>query len=121
MGFFNQLNISPWIGIPLVFFVWVLALVTVKKTVFVLAKKFASNTKTQIDDVLFDALDFPIQLVIYASGLLVIQSLIPKETLDVMTHLVMGFRIVCIISLAIFAQKFLIGLIGRSQVYMWLK
>jgi small-conductance mechanosensitive channel len=112
MGFFNQLNISPWIGIPLVFLVWVLALATLKKTIFILAKKFASNTKTQVDDVLFDALDFPIQLVIYASGLLVIQSLIPKETLDVMTHLVLGFKIVCIVAAAMFVDKFLIGLIG---------
>jgi small-conductance mechanosensitive channel len=111
MEFFNQFNVSPWIGIPLVFIVWVLALVTVKKTVFVIAKRFASNTKTQVDDVLFDALDFPIQLVIYASGLLVIQSLIPKETLDVMAHLVIGFKIVCIISVAMFIDKFLTGLI----------
>jgi small-conductance mechanosensitive channel len=111
MRFFDQLNISPWVGIPLVYIVWVLALATVKKTVFVIAKKFAANTKTQVDDILFDALDFPIQLVIYASGLLVIQSLIPKETLDLMTHLVIGFKIVCVISAAMFVDKFMFGLI----------
>ena len=111
MGLFKQLNISPWIGIPLVFLIWVLVLATLKKTVFVIAKKFASNTKTQIDDILFEAMDFPIQLVIYASGLLVIQSLIPKETLDVMAHLVLGFRIVCIVAAAMFAEKFLTSLV----------
>jgi small-conductance mechanosensitive channel len=111
VAFLDQLNISPWIGIPLVFFIWVLVLATVKKTIFILARKLAFGTKTQVDDILFDALDFPIQLVIYASGLLVVQSLIPKETLDVMAHLVLGFKIVCIIAAAMFAEKFLNGLI----------
>lgn len=111
MEVFRQLNISPWIGIPLVFFIWVLALATVKRAVFLFVKKLTVNTKTQLDDILLEAADFPVQLVIYASGLLVIQSLIPKETLDVMSHLVMGFRIVCIISAVMFLEKFLIGLV----------
>jgi small-conductance mechanosensitive channel len=111
MSFFTSLNISPWIGIPLVYLLWVFGLAVLKKAIFAIAKKFASKTKTQIDDILFEALDFPIQLVVYASGLLVIQSMIPKETLDIMKHLLVGFKVVCILAVILFVDKFLTGLI----------
>ena len=62
-------NASPWLSIPLVFLVWVLVLSIVKKIVFSIAKKFAERTKTQLDDVLFEAMDFPVQLLIFGDHL----------------------------------------------------
>ncbi len=111
MGFFQSFHVSPWLGMPLVYLVWVLVLSALKKAIFVIAGKLAARTATKIDDILFEALDLPIQLVIYASGALIIQTLIPKETLDIMPHLLLGFKVVCVIAAVLFVDKFLNSLI----------
>ena len=70
-------HVSSWISVPLVFVVWVFMMTAVKKIAFAVARKFAARTETQLDDILFDALDFPLQLIIYATGILLVQTLIP--------------------------------------------
>ncbi|MBF0331004.1 MAG: mechanosensitive ion channel family protein [Candidatus Omnitrophica bacterium] len=105
-----HVHVSPWISVPLIFIVWVLVLLTVKKIAFAIARKFASNTKTQLDDVLFDALDFPLQLMIYATGILVVLPLIPKGDVDIIKYFLIGFKSVGIFAAALFADKFLRGI-----------
>ncbi|MBF0121897.1 MAG: mechanosensitive ion channel family protein [Candidatus Omnitrophica bacterium] len=104
-------SLSPWLSIPLVFWVWVLILSIVKKIVFSMAKKFAEKTKTKLDDVLFSALDLPVQLLIYASGAFVIQGLVPRADSHLFKFFFDGFKIIAIIATVLFVDKFLNGLI----------
>ena len=104
-------HIPLWIIVPAVFLAWVLTLSIIKKLAFVIAKQFAAKTETKIDDVLFDALDFPLQLMIYATGILVVQNFIPKGDVDISRHLMAGFKVVGILAGVLFIDKFLRGLV----------
>ncbi len=106
-----SVNVSPWIMIPAAFVAWVLIFSLIKKLAFVIAKKFAAKTETQVDDILFDALDLPLQLMIYATGILVVQNFIPKGGLDITKYLLGGFKTVGIIAAVLFIDKFLRGLV----------
>ena len=104
-------SLSPWISIPFVFWVWVLILSVIKKIMLSIAKKVAAKTKTKLDDVLWEALDFPLQLLIYASGALVVESLVPSTDSHLVKLFFDGFKIVAIIAVVLFVDKFLCGLI----------
>ncbi len=109
---FSYLNhVSPWLSIPVVFWAWVLVLSLVKKIVLSIAKKVAAKTKTQLDDVLWEALDFPVQLLIYASGAFVIQGFVPSMDPRIVKFLFDGFKILSIIAAVLFVDRFLCGLI----------
>jgi small-conductance mechanosensitive channel len=105
-----HVHVSPWISVPVILIAWTLLLSAVKKIAFAVAKQFASKTKTQLDDILFDALDFPLQLMIYATGVLVILPLIPKSDVDIVKYALTAFKSVGIFAVALFADKFLRGL-----------
>ena len=105
-------NVNPWLLLPLVFLVWVLVLGTVKKIVFAIVNKITSKTANKVDDLLLEALDLPVQLLVYASGVLVAHNLIPKEAgVNFMQALLVGFKIVAIIAVILFIDKFIRGLI----------
>lgn len=105
-------DINPWLIIPLVFLVWVFVLATVKKIAFAVVRKLAEKTENRIDDLLLEALDFPVQLVVYASGVLVVQNFVPKASgVDGMHYLLEGFKVVAIFAAVLFIDKFLQGLI----------
>jgi small-conductance mechanosensitive channel len=104
-------NISLWVVAPAVFLVWVLVFSLLKKITFAVVKKFAAGTKTQIDDILFDALDFPLQLMIYATGILVVKNFVPVSGEVVDKYLMAGFKVVGILAGVLFIEKFLRGLV----------
>jgi small-conductance mechanosensitive channel len=110
---FDTWGQGPWIVIPLIFLCWVLVLATAKKIVFVIIRKLAAKTENQIDDLVLEALDFPLQLIVYASGVLVVQNFIPKTAggEDVLKYLLDGFKVVVIIAGVMFVDRFLRGLI----------
>ncbi|MBF0619436.1 MAG: mechanosensitive ion channel family protein [Candidatus Omnitrophica bacterium] len=112
---FSTWNISPWIMAPLVFLVWVLALGTLKKIVFTIVRKIAARTKNTIDDLLIEALDLPVQLLVYVSGVLAVHYLFPQFGGDgVMRWLLSGFKVICIIGGVIFADTFAQGFIRNA-------
>lgn len=107
--------VSPWLKVPLVFLVWVLVLAAVKKSVFALVRKLTEKTKSKLDDVLIDALDFPIQVIVVASGILAVQHMIPRgEGPDLLRYLLGGFKVACIVAVVLFVDKFLRGLIAEA-------
>ena len=111
-GVISGLDLSPWISVPLVLCLWIFVFSVVKTIAFALARKLAARTKTRLDDVLFDAMDFPLQLMIYATGILVAQNLIPRGSADLMPYLGLGFKMVSIIAVMLFVDKFLRGLVS---------
>ncbi|NTV29271.1 MAG: mechanosensitive ion channel family protein [Candidatus Omnitrophica bacterium] len=105
-------DINPWLLLPLVFLCWVLVLSMLKKVVFAIVHKIASRTENQIDDLLLEALDFPVQLIVYASGLMVVNHLLPSNVgANVMQYLLYGFKIVAVVAGVLFVDKFMQGLI----------
>ncbi|MFH1359650.1 MAG: mechanosensitive ion channel domain-containing protein [Candidatus Omnitrophota bacterium] len=105
-------SISAWIALPIVYLVWVTILLIVKKTVFVYIRKIASKTKTQIDDILLQALDFPLSLLIFTSGGAIIERMIPVGAEAELTrYFLVGFKAATIIAIVLFADKLITGLI----------
>lgn len=105
-------DINPWLLVPLAFLGWVLVLATAKKIVFAVVRKLAEKTENKLDDLLLDALDFPLQLIVYASGILVVQNLVPNAAgFDIMKHLLLGFKAVAIFAGILFADRFIHGLV----------
>lgn len=113
--------LSPWIMVPVVFGFWVFFLSIAKRIVFALFKRLSGRTKTKLDDVLFEALDFPLQLMIYATGVLVVQNFIPKGGADISGYLVTGFKVVGIVAMILFVDRFLRSLVtvyqGKVEIF----
>ncbi|MBF0388274.1 MAG: mechanosensitive ion channel [Candidatus Omnitrophica bacterium] len=116
---FHLWAVSPWLLVPLVFLAWVIILATIKRIVFAIIRKLAARTANQIDDILLDALDLPLTLIVYASGVLVVQNMVPRvEGVDVLKYLLGGFKIVCIVSGILFVDKFIQGMIQETSKTM---
>ena len=50
IAIFN-VSVSPWIAIPVVYFLWVTILLFLKKIALGVIKKLAATTKTKLDDI----------------------------------------------------------------------
>ena len=108
-------QVSPWLLTPLVFGVWVLVLGMIKKIVFSVIRKLTEKTVNQYDDILLDALELPLQLIVYASGILVVQNMVSKVAgVDVLKNLLEGFKAVCLVAGILFVDKFIQGLIQEA-------
>ncbi len=106
---------SPWLLTPLVFLAWVLALAMVKKIAFAVFRNLAARTANQFDDIFLEALDFPLQLIVYASGVLVVQNMLPKVPgVDLLKVFLDGFKVVSIVAVVIFVDRFVQGCIHES-------
>ncbi len=103
---------STWILIPLVYFVWVTFLLFFKVICFKAIKNVAQKTKTQLDDVFVKAADFPVTLLVFTSGGVLIEKMLPVATDAQLTnYFVIGFKATTIIAIVLFVDKFLNGLI----------
>ncbi|VAW17695.1 hypothetical protein MNBD_BACTEROID05-509, partial [hydrothermal vent metagenome] len=103
---------STWILIPLVYFVWVTFLLFFKTICFKAIKKVAQKTKTQLDDIFVKAADFPLVLLIFTSGGVIIERMLPVATeAQLTTYFLVGFKAVTIVAIILFIDKFLNGLI----------
>jgi len=105
-------TISAWIVMPVFFFVWVTALLFVKGIVFRFLKRLTQKTTTEIDDIFIEALDFPLMLLVLASGAAIVEQMTPFITNEELTHyFLISFKAVTVIAIILFADKFLNGLI----------
>ncbi|MCK5082049.1 MAG: mechanosensitive ion channel, partial [Candidatus Omnitrophica bacterium] len=105
-------SVSTWIVIPIVFLVWVTVFLFVKRTFLKVIKKVAKKTKTQLDDIFVQSADFPLTLLIFASGGVVVERMIPLATNnDLTTHFIVGFKAVSVVACVLFFDKFLNALI----------
>jgi small-conductance mechanosensitive channel len=62
---------------PAVFFLWLVLLWLAKRYVFFRLKRWAASTRTSWDDVLIEAVSFPVDFLIFASGLVLLLKLLP--------------------------------------------
>lgn len=115
-AFMADLNVSPWLLMPLILLVWVLVLSVLKRIVFAVVKKFTEKTETKYDDILMEAADLPVQLLVYASGFIVVEHVIPQlHDMHILKYFMIGFKVTCIIAGIIFIDKFLQGVIREGM------
>ena len=115
------LAVSAWLVIPVIFLLWVTILLFAKTIFFKVIKKVAKKTKTQIDDIFIQSADFPLTLLILASGGALVEKMMPLATKnDLTTYFIVGFKAVSIIACVLFFDKFLNSLIqlysGRVEI-----
>jgi len=113
--------ISSWIVIPVVFLVWVTILLFVKGSFFKIIKRVAKKTRTNLDDIFIQSLDFPLTLLILASGGAVVERMIPLATNnELTTYFLIGFKAVSVVACVLFFDKFLNAIIhsysGRVEI-----
>ncbi|MDP2653023.1 MAG: mechanosensitive ion channel family protein [Candidatus Omnitrophota bacterium] len=110
-GFFG-LPVTIWLAIPLAYFLWVSVLTFAKRVVFVFLKRVTARTKTHLDDLFIHAADFPLTLWILASGGFVVERMLPAmEQKDLTGYFIITYKLVIIISVIMFVDRFINGLV----------
>lgn len=107
-------SIYQWVALPVVLLVWVVVLFTVKKALFATFQKVAQKTKTRLDDILIESLDFPLNILIYSSGAAVVEQMIPvlTDSSDTLTkYFLVGFKVAAVVAIIIFVDRLLAALI----------
>jgi small-conductance mechanosensitive channel len=111
---FSDLSLlSPWIIIPLVYFLWVSVLSIVKRIVFSTIKRFAERTVNHWDDIFCRAADFPLTLLIFTSGGLLVEHLLPEGGASLTNAFLLGFKAATIVAVILFADRFVSELIAE--------
>lgn len=112
MSNFNDIYISPWLLIPLIFCLWVGLLLIAKRMLFAAIKSITRRTKTKFDDIFLRAASLPITLLIFASGgVLVERILFLTFNIQATVYLWISLKAVGILAAIVFADRFLNGLI----------
>ena len=105
ISFFN-VEISAWLYAPVVYFIWVSTLLILKKIMFGRITKFAGKTKTQIDDVFLNALNLPLTLLIFVSGIFVLEKISPLgKNMELTKYFLIAFRATTIMAVILFLDK----------------
>lgn len=113
----NEINIfgytiSSWIIVPVIYLVWITFFLVIKRGIFKTIKRFATKSKTQLDDIFIQAADFPLTLLIFTSGAAVVEQMLPVASGDDFTHyFLIGFKATTIVAIVLFVDRFLNGLI----------
>jgi len=106
------IEISAWFILPVVYFIWVSVFLLLKKIMFSRIRKFAGRTQTQIDDILLGALDFPLTLMIFVSGAVVLEKIAALgQTTELTKYFSVALRATTIAAVVIFLDKLLRALI----------
>lgn len=105
-------NIPPAIYIPVLYFLWVSVLFILKRLVYGHVKRFAERTATKFDDIFLHALDLPLMLLIFVSGIFVLRSLfdfgMDTELLKIVDIL---FKTTALLAVIMFFDRFFNGLL----------
>ncbi len=101
-----NITIPAFIYAPVVYFVWVSVLLVVKKVIFSRVRKFCSRTKSKLDDILLGAMDFPVTLLIFASGVFILERISPIDQGSELTmYFLMGLKTITIVAVILFLDK----------------
>ena len=104
--------IPAFIYAPVVYFLWVSVLLLIKKIVFGRVHKFASRTKSQLDDILLGALSFPVTLLIFVSGVFILEQIAPiLSDSELSKYSLIGLKTTTIVAIIIFMDRLLGNLI----------
>ena len=103
---------SSWISIPVIYLVWVFILFILKKFSLRYIRKVAERTQTKLDDLFINAADFPLVILIFASGGLISARMIPVSSGIPLTNCFLtGFKAATILAIALFFDRFLSAVI----------
>ncbi|MBN1493071.1 MAG: mechanosensitive ion channel family protein [Candidatus Omnitrophica bacterium] len=84
----------------------------IKKIVFKHIEILAQKTKTKVDDVLVDSLNFPLTLLIFVSGAFIAEKALPMESSgDLTRYFLLAFKATTVIAVIMFLDKLLSKLI----------
>jgi small-conductance mechanosensitive channel len=111
------LNHAPaWIITLLSWFLWMTLLFLLKRILFAAIRKFAQQTVNHWDDVFLKAADFPVTLLIFASGGLIIQNMLPlMQDPQLAKAFLTGFKVVTIVAIVLFVDRFASGMIEANE------
>lgn len=101
---------SPWLIIPLVYFLWVTVLSILKRIIFAAIKRFTEKTVNHWDDIFCRAADFPLALLIFTSGGLIVEHMLPPEA-NLTNIFLLGFKGMTILAVILFADRLVAGFI----------
>ncbi|MBU1006193.1 MAG: mechanosensitive ion channel family protein [Candidatus Omnitrophica bacterium] len=106
-------SIPTFIYAPVVYFLWVSVLLLTKKAVFDRIHALASRTRSQLDDILLDALNFPLTLLIFVSGMFILEKIMPSilSESELSKYAVVALKTTTIVAIIIFMDKLLGNLI----------
>lgn len=108
-----NITIPAFIYAPVVYFIWVSVLLLVKKIIFAKVEHLAAKTKSKLDDILLSALNFPLVLLIFVSGIFIVERVSPIEAdSEIFRYFLVGFRTTTVVAIVIFLEKLLNNLIG---------
>lgn len=117
----GNIIVPSWILLPLIFLVWVMALMFLKRVSFAAIRRLAATTRTKVDDIFIKSADAPLTFIIFASGGAVIEPLVPAAIPTGLTHYFpIIFKAAAIVSLVVFMEQFLSNVIheysGRVEI-----
>ena len=107
-----NMAIPAYIYAPVIYFIWVSLLLLIKKLVFSRIHKFASRTKSKVDDILLGALDFPLTLLIFVSGVVVLERISPVlSDSELSRYFFVALKTTTVVAIIIFIDRLLSNLI----------
>ncbi len=106
-------EIPLWLYLPVLYLLWVSILFIVKRVVFSAVHRLATKTRSKVDDIFVDALDFPLTLLIFTSGGAIIENFFPAAAEAKFTrYFFLIFKATTIIAVVLFVDKLIRGLIN---------
>ena len=107
-----NIAIPAFIYAPVVYFLWVTILLIIKKIVFSRVERFADRTKSKLDDILLGALNFPLVLLIFVSGIFILERISPiLRDSELVGYFFVALKTTAVIAIVIFMDRLLNSLI----------
>jgi len=106
------MTLSSWMFVPIIYFVWLTVFFILKKAFFNRIKAFAAKTKNRMDDIIVEALDLPLTLVIFISGAFLIEKMLPLDgDLEFAKYFGIALRVTSIVAVIMFLDTLFKNLI----------
>ena len=97
---------------PVIYLLWVSILLSIKKIVFSHIEKFAVRTQTKLDDILLNALNLPLVLLIFVSGAVILEKIAPvSKEAELTTYFLIGLKATTIVAVILFFDRLIRNLI----------
>ncbi len=103
-----------WVLPPGLYVLALLVLWTIKKILFRLIRRFAARTAFRFDDILLDALDRPLGILVFCGAAVLVQQILPATQTAQLTAILTGiFKAGMVVAMILFADRFLVLLIRQ--------
>ena len=113
--------IPPWVLVALIYLIYTGAVLFMKGVILRIIAKLARTSKSELDDVFLKAADFPLTLLILASGGGLVQLFLPvSQGHDWAPYFVYGFKAATILAIVLFVDGLIAGIISiySEKVYI---